>query len=93
MSPYQGFQIVVTPALRDAGEELAMQKALKERFPGCTVEFDKPDSLHGRLAVYPSLAMKSASMFDPKSGKTVADEMPAPHMLVADVLKDWGMWY
>ncbi len=93
MSIYRGFQIVVTPALRDAGQEAEMQRVLEERFPGCIVEFGAPDSLHGRLAVYPTPAMKAMAGTDPKSGKPVTTAMPAPHMLVAEALRDWGIWY
>ena len=93
MSIYRNFQIVVTPALRDGGEEPVMQRVLEERFPGCSVEFGAPDSLHGRLAVYPTTAMKAAIVIDSKTGKPLAKEMPAANMLVAEALRDWGMWY
>ena len=80
MSIYRGFQIVVTPALRGAGEEPVMQKALEKRFPGCIVEFGAPDSLHGRLAVYPTPAMKAVVAIDAKAGQTSdkGDAGPSP---------------
>ena len=84
--------IVVTPALRDGGEEPAMQAALEKRFPECLVEFTAPDGLHGRLSVYPSPAMREFEKVNATVGKP-EERVPTAHMLVAQALKDWGVWY